>query len=173
MMPHKANETDSNSERIDDSPDIGHSGSVEDEHEHVHEKTWLPEIWLLEQSGSAVEFYRRLGELIRSTGEFSDEERRLLAEQAEVPWAKRKGRPAESRRNWSIFMNYVCQHFDGPEMENRRPPSRKEAISLIMAEYNLAAEAATKAYDLAVRTNGQSPSIDRTKVARSKEKKKP
>ncbi len=168
-MPQKAKEADLNSEKIDDFLDLGHQDLVL----NGHKKNWLPEIWLLEQSGSAVEFYRRLGELIRSTGKFSDEERRLLAEQAEIPWAKRRGRPAEIHRNHSIFMSYVCQGWNGPDMEGQSPPSRKEAIPLIMAEYNLAAEAAAKAYDLAARTNGQSEFIDRTKANRLKEKKKP
>jgi len=130
-----------------------------------HGENWIPDIYMLEQSRSAKEFYRRLAELIRQTGLFSDEERRLLAAQAEIPWAKPKGRRPENSRNEEIFMTYILDDM-GPDEQPRTIPSRKEAIRLIMKSYNLEAEAAAKAYDSALRTSGQPQPITRVKSGR-------
>lgn len=116
-----------------------------------HGEDWRPELWLLGQSTSAAEFYSRLGELIRNTAKFSDKEREVLAQQAEIPWTKNRGRPREEDRNFEIFMSYVLE-YEG---------SRNSAIEGIMKKYNLEFEAAQKAYSKAKKTNGQSPSIDR------------
>jgi hypothetical protein len=121
-----------------------------------HGEDWRQELWLLEQSTSAKEFYSRLGTLIRSTGKFSESERDFLAQQAEIPWTKTRGRPREDNRNFEIFMRYILD-YEG---------SRSGAIKEIMKKYNLDFEAAQKAFSKAKKTDGQSTPIDRVQIAR-------
>lgn len=117
-----------------------------------HGEDWRQELWLLEQSTSATEFYSRLGRLIRNTAVFSDEDREFLAQQAEISWKKGRGRPREDDRNFEIFIQFVFD-YEG---------SRNSAIEAIAKKYNLEFEAAQKAYSRAKKTNGQSLGIDRS-----------
>ena len=122
---------------------------------------WLPpaqseaaqELWLLEQSASAEEFYYRLSEIITDAHVLTFDDRQWLANLVAKSWSKKIGRPINKERYQQAYWNYIR----GPMSQGLPPIKRAIAIEDLMSVYGIEYEAAAKLYNNAKKFEGEAP----------------
>jgi len=122
---------------------------------------WLPpaqseaarELWLLEQSESAEEFYYRLSKIIIDAHILTVDDRQWLANLVAKPWSKKIGRPLNKGRYQQAYWDYIR----GPMSQGLPPIKRAIAIEELMGIYGIEYEAAAKLYTNAKRYEGEAP----------------
>lgn len=112
----------------------------EDEIEFEIEPDFIPDIYLLEESKSADEFYHRLGKMILDVPKYNEEELKYLSELVSKPWKRKKGRPSNEQRDFEIKSLYytLADH-------NKEPKKIKDFIQLVQIEFRMDFDAARKA----------------------------
>jgi hypothetical protein len=97
-----------------------------------------PDLYYLEESTTAAEFYDRLSDIIIRSEYLTADQRDDLAEMVKNPWTGRKnkkGRASLERRHTAIYIRYV---LEGEENNKKIPHSI--AIKEIKEEYKLSSE---------------------------------
>ena len=97
-----------------------------------------PDLYYLEESTTAAEFYDRLSDIIIRSEYLTADQRGDLAEIVKKPWTGRKnkkGRASLERRHTAIYIRYVLE-----AKENNRKIPHSIAIKEIQSEYKLSSE---------------------------------
>ena len=117
--------------------------------EYEMEPFFILDIYYLEESKSAEEFYHRLGEMIYDVPKYDEQELKYLSELVSKPFKKKKGRPSNDHRDIEIrTIYYQLSEAD------QEPKTKKEFIEIIMNEFRLDFDASRKAIKKAFGTSG-------------------
>jgi len=108
--------------------------------EFEYEPFFIPDIYYLEESKSAEEFYMRLSKMIFDVPKYNQQELEYLSKVVSRPWKKAKGRPRNDDRDLEITI-LGFEYFE----DQTKPKKQQDFVNFIAKKYGMEFDAARKA----------------------------